>query len=516
MKIFSKISLFIAITMMLISGCSEDFIDQKPTSVVTELTYYKTVDELESGLVAAYSRLWDRSPLFWGFEECIWSFGNIGSDDAEKGGENETDSAPLGDVSFSRQTATNLQVNYMWTSCYLLIARCNQVIDQSANTTGDATAIAKIVNQAKFLRGMTYYHLVTLFGDVPLVTKFLGPSELTLERTPAAQVWVQIESDLKDATSLPARSAWKQSGRADSGTAWTLLGKVYLTQKKYTEAKDAFKKVIDSNEYQLVSDYGKICRKEGENCEESIFEFQLKNGLSGGDMGNFSGILRLSRDAGAGGWGFDCPTQSLVNEFEAGDPRSIYTIIYPGDVFPTAKGNYVATNTRSPSGYHNRKAWIPDTERAGKSMLSWDFNFRYMRYAEVLLLYAECLNETDNQSAALTYINMIRARARNTPAADPQRISSSHSLVYTGQLLPDVTTTNKAELRAAIWHEQRVELGMEAVRRYSLLRTDRFKTQMEAAKGAKGCTVEAYEVLLPIPQTEIELSNKKITQNTGY
>lgn len=516
MKIIHKITLFVALTMLILAGCSKDFIDQKPTSVVTELTYYKTVAELESGLVAAYARLWDRTGGLWAFQESLWSIGDVGSDDAEKGGENETDNAPLGDISFSRQAATNLSVGYMWTNSYLIIARCNQVIDQSVKTKGDANEIAKIVNQAKFIRGMVYYHLVTLFGDIPMPVKFLNPSELNLERTPASNVWTQIESDFKDATNLPTKSGWKQTGRVTSGVAWAMLGKAYMTQKKYTDARDAFKKVIDSGEYQLVSDYGKIYRKEGEHCAESIFEFQLLNGLAGGDMGNLTPVLRLSRDAAVGGWGFDCPTANLLNEFEAGDPRAIYTFIFPNDVFPTASGNYTVTNTRSPTTFHNRKVWMPDSERAGKAWGSWDFNYRYMRYAEVLLLYAEALNETDKPADALTYVNMIRDRARTTPTTDPQRISCSNKLVYAGELLPAVTTTSKDGLRVAIWHEQRVELAMEGLRRNYLLRTGQFKTRMELAKGAKGCTVEPYELLFPIPQTEIELSNKKLTQNTGY
>ena len=111
---------------------------------------------------------------------------------------------------------------------------------------------------------------------------------------------------------------------------------------------------------------------------------------------------------------------------------------------------------------------------------------------------------------------MVRERARNTPKVDPQRISTVWDSTYTGGLLPDITTSDKVELREAIWHEQRVELAQEGRRRWILLRTERFKERMEAAKGAKGCTVEDHEWLLPIPGEDVETSEGRIKQNPGY
>jgi hypothetical protein len=131
-------------------------------------------------------------------------------------------------------------------------------------------------------------------------------------------------------------------------------------------------------------------------------------------------------------------------------------------------------------------------------------------------LYAESLNEVNKPDSALMLVNMVRDRARNTPTTDPQRISCAYTLSHTGELLPDVTTINQSDLRQAIWHEQRVELAIEGRRRNTLLRTGRFKERMEAAKELAGVTVEPHELLLPIPQVEIELSNGVLTQNPGY
>jgi hypothetical protein len=215
------------------------------------------------------------------------------------------------------------------------------------------------------------------------------------------------------------------------------------------------------------------------------------------------------------GWGFDTPTQDLLDEFEPGDPRIIYTFNFIGDVFPSPEGEYVVANDFSKTGYTCRKAWIPYSERTDNFFLQ-TFNWRYCRYAEVLLFCAEALNETGYPDQALIYLNMIRERARNTPTTDPQRIFCAWDLGHTGELLPDVTTSDQAMLREAIYHEQRVELGMEGHRRWILLRTGQFKDAMEGAKGSMGCSVEDHEWLLPIPQIDIDISNGVIEQNPGY
>ncbi len=134
----------------------------------------------------------------------------------------------------------------------------------------------------------------------------------------------------------------------------------------------------------------------------------------------------------------------------------------------------------------------------------------------MLLYCAEALNETGQPDQAKIYLNMVRKRARNTPKIDPQRISSVWDSTYVGDLLPDVTTSNKLELHEDIWHEQRVELAQEGHRRWNLIRTRRFKERMEAAKGDKGCTVEDHEWLLPIPGDEVSASQGRIKQNPGY
>jgi starch-binding outer membrane protein, SusD/RagB family len=514
---YFKLSVIIAVSALTCFSCKKDFLNLNPTSTLTASTYFKTIPELETGLTSCYAAIQSS----W-FEWDHWAVEDIGSDDADKGS-TPNDVYDLTEVSYSRQKSSNGVMYGLWVDSYLIIGRCNVVIEKSAEVEaikdGDAEAIEKIVDQAKFIRALCYYHLVTAFGDVPLVIKLLYPDELNLKRAPVAEVWEQIEKDLTDATNLPLKSEWNQSGRITSGAVYSLLGKVYLTQEKYDLAISAFEKVVGSGEYSLVSDYGFIFRREGENCDESVFEIQHDNRIHDGIFGTYwVGDWRMPRDDGSGGWGFDCPTKDLLAEFEPGDPRIIYTFMFPGDEFPGRDPGsiYTVINDWSPTGYNSRKVWIPWSERANLDWYNWDMNYRYMRYAEVLLLYAESLNEIKRSAEALQILNQVRARARNTPTTDPQRISCAFDLSHSAPLLPEVTTTNQSELRKAIWHEQRVELAVEGLRRSALLRTDRFKERMEAAKAYAGVTVEPHELLFPIYKDEIELSNYVLIQNPGY
>ncbi|MCK5067879.1 MAG: RagB/SusD family nutrient uptake outer membrane protein [Bacteroidales bacterium] len=398
-----------------------------------------------------------------------------------------------------------------------MIDKCNLVIDKAEEISiseDQLEELEQIVDQAKFLRALGYYNLVTLYGDVPLIIHWLDDTkEMDFERSPKSQIWELIEQDLKDAAKLPLRSQ-TEFGRATHGAVYALLGKAYMWQKKYEQAVEAYTAIIESGEYQLVEDYGLIHRNEGEDCSESIFEFQREMGVDGGHMATWEGIFRMPREDPFG-WGFDIPTVDLVREFEQGDPRLLYTVNFIGDVFPAPWGQYVVENGTSATGYTTRKAWIPWGEREFDTYFQ-STNWRYCRYAEVLLFYAEALNETDQRDQARIYLNMVRQRARNSPKIDPQRISSVWDSTYIGELLPDITTSNQEELRNAIWHEQRVELAQEGHRRWILLRTKRFKERMETAKGHLGCTVEDHELLLPIPDSEVETSQGRIKQNPGY
>lgn len=521
--------IFISAMGLCTVSCSEDFLDTTPSSSLNEANYFKTIPELESALYACYSLTTAYYSEPWMFSHIgfpLFALGDVGSDDSETGGGDptfETESA-FQEISMSRQATDNFISWFWWSMNYDLIAKCNLVIDKSIELLKDPDLETKkievITDQARFFRAFGFYNLVTMFGAVPMPTHFLRPDELDLDRTSDSILWKQIEQDLMDASDLPSKSEWGESGRISKGAVNALLGKAYMWQEKYKEAIETYALVIESGEYSLMEDYGAVFRHDAEHGQESIFEFQHAIGTDGSDMTTWLWIFSLPSDRGAGnGWGFGNPTQDLVDEFEAGDPRLMHTVIFMEDEFPSSfvdDGIYIVENKGSHTGYTSRKSWIPAEERTSWHPWNLDRNWRYCRYAEVLLFYAEALNEEGDTDKAKTYLNKIRARARETPKTDPERLSCLWDSTFTGELLPDISTSDPEELRRAIWHEQRVELAMEGHRRWILLRTKRFKERMEIAKGAKGCAVADHEWLLPINPTEVKHSKDRIKQNPGY
>ena len=193
------------------------------------------------------------------------------------------------------------------------------------------------------------------------------------------------------------------------------------------------------------------------------------------------------------GWGFNRPSDSFILEFEPGDPRRDATILYEGEVLPDGS-DIVHKNPLIFNARFNQKAWVP-THVGGNG--AGPGNIRLLRYADVVLMAAEALNENGKTIESLKQLNSVRARARGTNSA----------------ILPDVTETDKTKLRDKIWHERRVELGLEQQHWFDLLRTGRAEAAM--IKNGKSFTKGKHE-LLPIPQSEIDLSAGTLVQNPGY
>jgi len=496
------------------SGCSEDFLTTSPYATPTDEVYFQTYIQLDEALIGAYKAVADRT-----FKEDPeygwWLLGNVGSDDAERGASLSND-PNQDDICYSRQDPSNGAVASIWASWYKVLARCNLVIDKSEVVTGDKDIIERIVREAKFLRALSYYHLVINWGEVPLFTSYAYASEAIRPKSPVEEIWQLIEDDLTEATGLPSRSEWgtAQLGRATSGAAWSILGKVFMYQHKYAEAANAFSEVVSSNEYSLVDDYGLIFRQEGNNNSESIFETQHM-AYTNASTGSINPMMQQPSEEPSAGWSRNTPTQDLLDEFEEGDPRIIYTFLFVGDTLPSNSATpYVVKNIESNTGYASRKAYLPIPERGNQDKFDYAQNIKFLRYAEVLLLYAEALNETGNPGEALIYMNMIRERARNTPSSDPDRIYCNFDLSYTGELLPDIITMDQAELRDAIYHEMRVELGEEGHRREFLMRTGQFFERMNAVKELN--LSDEKWLLLPIPRDEIAKSDGVLIQNQGY
>jgi len=312
-------------------------------------------------------------------------------------------------------------------------------------------------------------------------------------------VYAQIEQDLLDAIEvLPKKSEYDAAdlGRATQGAAQGMLAKVYLTTGDYTHCISHCMDVVESDEYELWPVYPEIFQRVGENCSESLFEIQA-TALSTGSLIAASpyNMIQGVRGIPNLGWGFNRPSDDLVAEFEPFDPRLAATVLNPGEPLPDGSA-VVQDNPEILNERYNQKAWVPAHPGLQDNGPG---NIRILRYSDVLLMLAEALNEENQPGDALIYLNRVRDRARGN---------------YPPNIIPEVTTTDQAELRLAIWHERRVELAMEQHRWFDLLRTGRVAERMQAV-GKANFSPNKHE-LLPLPQAEIDVSGGNLEQNQGY
>ena len=500
------------IIVAFLAGCKKDFLDRDPQGSYTQDTYPYPLGSgpYDTYLFGAYSELRQfrvHSQFF------IFST-SVRSDDADRGS-TATDGVPNSSDfdDFPVQSASTWN-NDQWSGYFSFVNKANIALDQiKNNNTIVATPEVKIQSEAeaRFLRGYAYFMLVRLYGRVPLIDSVAADaaSQSNVPQSAPAAVYAFIESDLQfAAANLPLSWDPKFVGRATKGAANGLLAKVYLTQSKWAPAMAAAQTVINSGQYDLSTPYDKIFREEGENSKESVFEVQA---TASNTVPTANGVqyAQIQGIRGAGIWnlgiGWNVPSTFLEAAYEPGDPRKNRTILYMSTPTTTNQTIY-GENTpvwsasgSTPNPRYNNKVYTNPALRASiGSQSGWWMNVRILRYADVVLMYAEAANETGNTTEALAKLEMVRARARGTNNA----------------ILPPVTTTDQAELRDAIRKERRIELAMEHDRFFDLVRWGIAETTLHAA--GKTRFSNGRDVLLPIPQTQIDLSQGKLTQNPGY
>jgi starch-binding outer membrane protein, SusD/RagB family len=497
------------LSLLLFSGCKKNFLEREPQGAYTQETYpYPTGSgPYDTYLFGAYSEL--RS--FNVHSQSFIAATSIRSDDAEKGSTPADGGANALQMDNFPILPDNGFVNAIWIGYFSLVNKSNIVLDQIKNNNAIVASPEQKLNaegEAKFLRAYAYFNLVRFFGRVPIVDSvFANVSQTNVPQSNAAAVYAFIESDLQFASAnLPLNWESKFVGRATSGAANGLLAKVYLTQKKWAPAMSAANAVIISGQYNLSTPYDRIFREEGENSSESVFEVQATASAAvpsanGVQYAQIQGV----RGSGAWdiGWGWNTPSPELAAAYEAGDPRRARTILFTSTSTTPGVTIYGETTpTGLPNPRYNQKVYTNPQIRAtiGNRFGYW-MNVRILRYADVVLMYAEAANEIGgaaNIEAARTALNSVRARARAGNAS----------------ILPDVTTTDQAELRQAIWQERRVELAMEHDRFWDIVRWGIAQEVLHAA--GKTNFNQNRDVLLPIPQVQIDLSQGILTQNPGY
>lgn len=466
---------------MMVTGACEKILDKSPESSFSPSNFYKTSSDAIAAINAAYDPIMSNNF----YQQIMLAFSDQSTDDAEWGNGRNTANQGKNDLDKYTFTPSTVYFYSNWSTIYSGINRANTVINRVPGIEMDAVLKKRIIGEAKFLRGFYYFTLVRLYGGVPLVlTETTSLTNLDLPRNTETEVYNQIISDFTDAeAALPITYNASDNGRATKGAATAFLSSVYLTQKIWDKAAMKAKEVIDmetSGRYGLMSSYADIFLVANKNGKESIFEGQaLGGGFNEGST--FEGYLRPSFDKG--GYGDDPPTKSIYDAFSANDVRRDVTLrLYSTTSTPAAPPSisfpcYVC-KYKDPTSTGNGDG---------------NNNFPIMRYAEVLLIYAEALNEQGpNNPDAFAAINRIRERA---------------GLAH----LPD--TLSQVDMRAAILLERRLELAFEGHRRYDLLRTGQLINAMKAQNPT--INVEATQLLFPIPQIEMD-ANSLLTQNPGY
>ncbi len=478
-------------------GCADDFLELYPKGYYHPKNYTPDMEIdatilAEGKLAEAYATL-----RAWGFQWGGLGMHSYTTPDAEKGS-TPSDGGEVTQFKSLSYTSSNGPIKDYYASCYSSIVLSNEAL-VIANALADSVVKKKTYQaEALFLRSVMYFRLAQAFGGVPYITTVLSATDKIPARSTRDEIWSNIEKDLLAAIPhLPTRMmlvASGNAGRATQNAARAVLAKTYLYQKKWSEALAQTTAIIASGDNDLNTPYGEMFTEANEFNSESVFEVYCEQKptekifLSSqyGQIQGFRGIPNL-------GWGFNGPSQALMDAYEAGDPRKAATVLADGETIEGKKTKADAAAYK----FFNKKVYVSLAERAlyGRStdIQAYWLNIRLIRYADVLLMHAEAACELGNSTEALAKLEMIRERARGGNSA----------------VLPKITTTNKEELRAKIHHERRIELALEWERFFDLVRWDEAKTAIT------GFVVGKHE-LFPIPQTEIDKSEGAIVQNPGY
>ncbi|WP_119080655.1 RagB/SusD family nutrient uptake outer membrane protein [Chitinophaga alhagiae] len=459
------------------AGCS-GFVEITPQHVIPVGNYYKTEADIRAALTGAYGNLRD---IYNGF----WIYFELPSDNTQVFTENEGSYGEFDWLTF-RSTGG---VSGPWNQGYRTIAAANIILDRIGGIDMSSELKDQYTGEAKFLRALMYFNLVRLFGNVPLVLKELATEAeaYTYARTPAEDIYAQIEKDLLDAEALlPPKFTGVNVGRATSGAARALLGKAYLQQQKWELAEAKLAQVVPA--YTFEPNLAKLFGPGNDNNSEVIFSVQYVAGGIG--LGNsfahaFAPQKSGTSVVGLGALSNNMGTQDLYDAFDNNDLRKT---AYMG----------VFKDGTNPKIYYWSRKFVNNVSVLNDGGNDWPV----LRYADVLLMYAEALNQNNKTEEALTYISKTRVRAG----------------------LDALTGLSKADTQLALEKERRLELCYEGHRWHDLIRWGKEVATMEAFKAKyrpvdprlSNMSVTADRKLMPVPFRELNLNPLLLPQNPGY
>ena len=466
---------------LMLSSCKKDFLNLSPHSNMDISAFYKTANDIRVAVNGAYASL----QLDGQYRTANWQVGEVRSDNSYnwEGGGNFPDA----EIDQFKESPSNSILNSMWLDTYHGILLCNIILNRIGAVDLEDDLKKQYTGETQFLRALMYFNLVRTFGDIPLVVKETSSVEegYLQGRAKVVDVYTQIIADLKSAAeNLPVSYTEVDVGRATTGAARSLLGKVYLTQGDYASSAAILKEVIDAGTYHLVTNYGDLWKPANANGPESIFEVQYKKGGNGtgSPYTNFFAPRgsELAVTVVGTAYGRNLPTADIIAAYETGDRRKNTSVAL----------SYQLNGQTINDPYTLKYRDVPFVEGDAND------NWTVLRYADVLLMYSEALNELNGGPVpdAFLAINNVRVRA------GLDALSSS---------------LDKAGFALAVEHERQVELAFEGHRWFDLVRTGRALDIMNAHFHGV-ITIKPYQLLFPVPQSQVNINPSLIKQNNGY
>lgn len=517
------------ILIFLISSCSKEWLELKQPGNNDDVYFVDGATAFEA-VVAAYDvQAWRMNIV------ALWAVGSIMSDDAIKGGESNGDQQGMYDCMTFTVTPNTDVPYWIWGDLYKMIANASFAIDimvekdQSDNYVlqMDESLRNRYIGECRFLRAYSYFRLVRNFGGVMLYTSREDDgtshgedTKSSKPRASASEVYAQIEADLQFASAnLPGTVPNSELGRVTKGAADGLLAKTYLYQEKWGQARAQCEVVMSSGNYDLESNYGDIFKSEKQWGKEVVWALHMIEDLDGGwweHEGSWQSIFFGDRDMGWG-YGFNNPTQDFVDAFEDGDDRKEATIVFDGEVIPNTFSDvphdFNGGSWNPETGYMCQKYLIPDDERPITADCNSNLDYIFMRYSDILLMHAEACMQNGDDASARSSIALVRQRAGLSAYPDANTIAG----------YKETSVLNHAELKAVVYHERRVEFGLEHERFYDLVRWgdagtvfQNFEDNNSSSNFGKNNFSAGKNELLPIPADDVNNSGGLIIQNNGY
>ena len=537
-------------------ACKQTYLERDPYGILDQQEFFKTDGAGLKLLTSCYQPMRDG----WGYTVNKIAIGDEVVDNAGAGGSDPGDRPQTTEVGRGRPLASNALLYETWSNRFKGIGNCNIALEgfethgeglvQNGEPVSKET-IARYLAEVKFLRAWYYFDLVTVFKEVPLIVQVEDPSTRK-EKASLAQLQEQIYSDLDQAiaeVNLPTRMdlTAQENGRVNKDAALALKARAALffaglieqgllagsAEAEYRLAKNAAEQVVRHGGLSLLPDYQDLFRGDyqvGPFSSECIFGVMGTYDPAFGLLTDVFAIMNVGRN-NVGGWGGNTPTRDLAASFHPQDPRKMFTIISHNDIFKTATGGQEVHNYR---GYfndyalqHNRKAFVAQSYRQDNNLQRSDWQPYWIRYAEVLLNYAEAIIRLgENESEALQYLNEVRHRAFVTTS----KVDDPAIFRKFGEPLQEIDDTAfnseyaiqpGENVLEAIKQERRSELALEGFRLYDLVRWGEYAETMQAFYNAYGFADKGRDASerswpFPIPQIEIDRSNGMLEQHENY